>query len=122
MRKLVIALAVTLLASSSLMAGRSKLPPQFVGAWCLDNPENEKEAPAYRLGRCLPHHQDSDGWLTVSADGFIGHETRCSVVRSAPDEKSNYLVKFRCSGEGETWTRNFWMSLQLVMSETEREP
>src|SRR5262245_11383850 len=56
-------------------------------------------------------------WLTVRTDGFVAHETRCSVVQAAADKNSNFLVKFRCSGEGQTWTR-----LQFVMQETEREP
>jgi len=41
---------------------------------------------------------------------------------AAADKHSNFLVKFECSGEGQTWTRNYWMSLQLLMQETEREP
>jgi hypothetical protein len=29
---------------------------------------------------------------------------------------------FRCSGEGQTWTRNYRMPMHLTMNETEREP
>jgi len=123
MRTTLIALAVALLASTAQTADRNKLPSQFVGDWCLDNPGDDKASPTYRLGRCLPHESNSsDSWLTVRAEGFIAHETRCSVVEAAADERSNFLVKFRCSGEGQTWTRNYWMSLQLLMNETEREP
>jgi hypothetical protein len=68
-----------------------------------------------RLGRCPDN--SSDSWLTVRADGFIAHDTRCSIVQAAADKSSNFL-----SGEGQTWTRNYWMSLQLLMQETEREP
>src|SRR5262245_33204009 len=120
MRTTLIALVVMLLASAALTADRNKLPAQFAGEWCLDNSGNDKEPSTYRLGRCL--NGGSDSWLTVRADGFIGHETRCSVVEVAEDKNSNFLVKFRCSGEGQTWTRNYRMSLQLLIQETEREP
>ena len=123
MRTTLIALVVALLASNAQTADRNNLPSQFVGDWCLDNPGDDKAAQTYRLGRCLPHESNSsDSWLTVRADGFVAHETRCSVVQIAADKNSNFLVKFRCSGEGQTWTRNYWMSLQLLMNETEREP
>jgi hypothetical protein len=123
MRTTLIALAVALLASTALTADRNKLPAQFVGDWCLDNPGDDKASPTYRSGRCLPDQDNiRDSWLTVRADGFVAHETRCSVVEAAADKNSNFLVKFRCSGERQTWTRNYWMSLQLVMQETEREP
>jgi hypothetical protein len=121
MRTTLIALVVVLLASTALTADRNKLPVQFVGDWCLDNSGDDKGPSTYRLGRCLPDNS-SDSWLTVRTDGFIAHETRCSVVQAAADKNSNFLVKFRCSGEGQTWTRNYWMSLQLLMQETEREP
>jgi hypothetical protein len=123
MRTTLIALAVALLASTALTADRNKLPAQFVGDWCLDNPGDDKASPTYRSGRCLPDQDNiRDSWLTVRADGFVAHETRCSVVEAAADKNSNFLVKFRCSGKRQTWTRNYWMSLQLVMQETEREP
>jgi hypothetical protein len=120
MRTTLVALVVVLLVSSALTADRNKLPAQFVGDWCLDNSGDDKGPSTYRLGRCL--NDSSDSWLTVRADEFIAHETRCSVVQAAADKHSNFLVKFRCSGEGQTWTRNYWMSLQLLMQETEREP
>jgi hypothetical protein len=108
MRKLVITMAATLLASTALTADRKRLPTQFVGDWCLDNPGHDQDAPTYRLGRCLSYQNNSsDGWLTVRPDGFAAHETRCTVIEAAADKNSNYLVKFRCSGEGETWTKNY---------------
>ena len=58
----------------------------------------------------------------MHAEGFVAHETRCSVIQAAADKNSNFLVKFQCSGEGQTWTRNYQMSLQLLLQETEREP
>ena len=124
MRTTLIALAVALLASNAQTADH-KLPSQFIGDWCLDNPGDDKAAATYRLGRCLPHESNSsDSWLTVRAEGFVAHETRCSVVQIAADKNSNFLVKFRCSGEGQTWTRNYRMSLQLLMQElnTIRDP
>jgi hypothetical protein len=123
MRTTLIALVVVLLASTALMADSNNLPAQFVGDWCLNNSGDDKAPSTYRLGRCLPDQDSSsDSWLTVRADGFIAHETRCSVVEAAADKTSNFLVKFQCSGEGQTWTRNYWMSLQLLMQETDREP
>jgi hypothetical protein len=123
MRTILIVLAVALLGSTALTADRNKLPTQFVGDWCLDKPGSDNEPTTYRLGRCLPDQSNSrDSWLRVHADGFVAHETRCSVVQAAADKSSNFLVKFRCGGEGQTWTRNYWMSLQLVIQETEREP
>jgi hypothetical protein len=120
MRTTLIALVVVLLAFAAQTADRNKLPVQFVGDWCLDHSGNDKEPSTYRLGRCL--NDSSDSWLTVRADGFIAHETRCSVVQADADKNSNFLLKFRCTGEGQTWTRNYWMSLQLLIQETEREP
>src|SRR5262245_8853157 len=117
MRTTLIALVVMLLASTALTADRNELPVQFVGDWCLDNSGNDKEPSTYRWGRCLPSQDSSDSWLTVRTDGFIAHETRCSVVEAAADKNSNFLVKFRCIGEGQTWTRNYWMSLRLLMEE-----
>jgi hypothetical protein len=122
MRTTLVALLIALLASTALTADR-QLSAQFAGDWCLAHPGDDKASPTYRLGRCLPDQSNrSDSWLRVHADGFVAHETRCTVVQAAADKNSNFLVKFRCSGEGQTWTRNYWMSLQLVMSETEREP
>jgi len=123
MRTAFVALAVALLASAALTANRNhQLPGQFVGDWCLDNPGSANEPATYRLGRCLADQSNSsDSWLWVHADGFVAHETRCTIVQAAA-ENSNFLVKFQCSGEGQTWTRNYSMSLQLLMQETNREP
>jgi hypothetical protein len=101
MRTTLIALVVVLLASTALTADRNKLPAQFVGDWCLDNSGDDKGPSTYRLGRCLPSQDSSDSWLTVRADGFIAHDTRCSVFQAAADKNSNFLVKFQCSGEGQ---------------------
>jgi hypothetical protein len=119
MKRLAISVAATLLAATAFTADPNKLPPQFVGDWCLDNPLEEPGM--YRLGLCLPY-QNKEGWLTMRADGFANIGKRCSVIQAAADKNSNYLVKFRCSGGGRTWTRNYWMSLQLSMTETERSP
>jgi len=105
MRTRLIALPVAFLASTALTADRQKLPAQFVGEWCLDNPGSDKEPTTYRLGRCLPDQSNSsDSWLRMHADGFVAHETRCTVIQTGADKNSNFLVKFRCSGEGQTWT------------------
>jgi hypothetical protein len=123
MRSALVALAAALLASTALTADRNQLPAQFVGDWCLDNPGTDKDPTTYRLGRCLRDQSNSsDSWLRVHAEGFVAHETRCTVIQAAADKNSNFLVKFQCSGEGQTWTRNYWMSLQLLMQETERQP
>jgi hypothetical protein len=107
MRTTLIALVVVLLGSTALTADRNNLPVHFAGDWCLVHSGNDKEPSTNRR---------------VPADGFIAHETRCSVVEAVADERSNILVKFQCSGEGQTWTRNYWMSLRLRMEEAEREP
>lgn len=88
MRTTLIALVVMLLASAALTADRNKLPVQFAGDWCLDHSGDDKGPSTYRLGRCL--NDTSDSWLTVHADGFIGHETRCSVVQAAADKNSKF--------------------------------
>ena len=123
MRTAFVALAVALSVSTALTADSNKLPAEFAGDWCLDNPGSDKEPTTYRLGRCPPDQSNnSDSWLWVHAGGFVAHETRCTVVQAAADKNSNFLVKFQCGGEGQTWTRNYWMSLQLLMQETDREP
>jgi len=70
--RLPISLAVALLASTALTADRNKLPAQFVGEWCLDNPGDDKASLTYRLGRCLPDQNNS----SEVADGFVAHESR----------------------------------------------
>jgi hypothetical protein len=58
----------------------------------------------------------------VRVNGFDAPETGCKLIRANADENSKYLVKFRCIGEGETREENYWMSLQLIMTSTDREP
>jgi hypothetical protein len=117
MRTLVMSLAVIILAKAAFTAGYSKVPTQFVGDWCQDDPAEEPGT--YRFGLCLPHeNSNGEGWLTVRPDGIAARDKRCRVIEAASDKKSNYLVTLRCSDGGKTWTRNYWMSLQLLMSET----
>ena len=121
MRGILIVCAGVLLASAAVTADRNKLPVQFTGDWCIKGDERDKEQ-TYRFGSCLPTHKGSDTWLTVRVNGFDAHEAGCKLIRASADENSNYLVKFRCIGEGETREENYWMSLQLVMTSTDREP
>jgi hypothetical protein len=115
--------AGVLLASSAIAAGEpNKLPLQFTGDWCRRDAQDKELGITYAFGHCLPTHKSNAGWLTVGTGGFAAHEVTCKLVRSVADENSNYLVQFRCNGEGETWTENYWMSLQLVMTPTDREP
>ena len=112
-----------LLASTAIATAEpNKLPIQFTGDWCLRNAGNKEPGITYRFGPCLPTHKSNAGWLTVGTNGFAAHEVSCKLVRSAADENSNHLVQFRCTGEGDSWTENYWMSLQLVMTPTDREP
>jgi hypothetical protein len=106
-----------MLLTTSAQAADRKLPSKFVGDWCIVNGSNESAAATYRPGRC---RRDSDGWMTVKVNGFRAHESNCNVLSAASAPKSgNYQVKFKCSGEGETWTVNHQMSLdnkgRLVM-------
>jgi hypothetical protein len=122
MRGILILCAGMLLASAAAVpADRNKLPVQFTGDWCIKGDERDKEQ-TYRFGPCLPTHKSSDGWLTVRVNGFDAYETGCKLIRAGADENSNYLVKFRCTGEGEIREQNYWMTLQLVMTPTDREP
>jgi hypothetical protein len=117
MRTLVISLAIAVVATVAFAAAYSKVPAQFVGDWCQDNPAEEPGT--YRFGPCLPHeNSNGEGWLTVRPDGIAARDKRCRVIEAASDKKSNYLVTLRCSSGGNTWTQNYWMSLQLLMGET----
>jgi hypothetical protein len=123
MRRILMLCAGVLLASAAaaVSADRNKLPVQFTGDWCIKGDERDKEQ-TYRFGSCLPTHKGSDTWLTVRVNGFDAHETGCKLIRANADENSKYLVKFRCTAVGETREENYWMSLQLVMTPTDREP
>ena len=122
MRGILILCAGVLLASTAIAtAERNNLPVQFTGEWCLEDGDHEM-GQTYRFGPCLPTHKSDAGWLTVAPNGFAAHELGCQLVRSAADENSTYLVQFRCSDGGVSWTENYSMSLQLVMTPTTREP
>jgi hypothetical protein len=95
----------------------NRLPLPFVGVWCIGSQE-----PAYYRGECPDR---SDGWLKLRTDGYDAHEMGCKVLKAVPNARGDYLVKFRCSGEGSTWTENYWLSLvdqRLFMNKTDREP
>jgi hypothetical protein len=108
-------------AAAAVSAERNKLPVQFTGDWCIKGDDPDK-GQTYRFGSCLPTHRSSDTWLTVRVNGFDAHESNCKLLRADTDGDSRYLVKFRCIGEGNTWEQNYWMSLQLIMTPTDREP
>src|SRR5262249_40534612 len=61
----------------------------------------------FRRGRC----RDTDGWMTVNVNGFRAHEEDCRVLSVTPASNGIYQAKFKCHGEGETWTKNHRMSL-----------
>ena len=67
-----------------------------------------------------------NSWLRIRADGYEAHETGCKLLSAAPVAKrGDYLVKFQCSGEGQTWNVNHWMSVrrqQLFIEEVQQEP
>ena len=102
MRTSIFALAATLLAATAQAADR-KLPSKFVGDWCGDN-SNES---AYRRGSC----RDSEAGMTVRVNGFSAWESDCRVLSVTPASNGIYQAKFKCHGEGETWTKNHRMSL-----------
>jgi hypothetical protein len=114
-----------MLSVQSANAGSIKLPPQFIGDWCLSDPGKENTSPTvYRFGRCRSTNPAEDQ-LAVSSDGFTtAQEARCKVLKIAVSKHSEYRVKFQCKHAvtGETWTVNQWMALQLIMQETDREP
>jgi hypothetical protein len=119
MRTAILALVPVLLASSALTADRNRLPAQFAGEWCMEKPGDDDQEPYYRFGRCLENGgKDS---LSVRTDGFDLQGAHCKVIRTAEDKNSHYLVKVSC-GAGGKETKNYWMSLQMIMHETEREP
>jgi hypothetical protein len=50
--------------------------------------------------------------MTVKLNGYRAHETDCKVLSAATALRSkNYLAKFKCHGEGESWTENYRMSV-----------
>ncbi len=98
MRTLILPIAVMLLLTSAQAADR-KMPRKFLGNWCTT------DGSTFKRGRC----PDTDGWLTVTVNGTRGHET--DVLNIAIVSSENYRVKFKCHGEGETWTTTSRMSL-----------
>ena len=117
MRTSIFALAATLLAATAQAADR-KLPSKFLGHWCsVINNSNESAGATYRRGRC--RDPDSDGRMTVNVNGFRGWEEDCQVLSVTPASNGKYQAKFKCDGEGSTWTTNHRMSLdnkgQLIM-------
>jgi hypothetical protein len=124
---LLLAFAICFLFVQTVLAqpvqGRAadrKLPSKFVGHWC-DVKSTSGQA-TYERGsaaRCSP--EEDGGWMIVNVNGYRSHETDCKVLSAAAISSGNYQVKFKCSGEGETWTQNFRMSMdnrgRLVMRE-----
>jgi len=106
MRTSIFALAATLLAATAQAADR-RLPSKFLGDWCVVNSANESLGATFRRGRC----RDTDGWMTVNVNGFRAHEEDCRVLSVTPASNGIYQAKFKCHGEGETWTKNHRMSL-----------
>jgi hypothetical protein len=108
-KKLIMA-ALMLLAATAQAADR-KLPSKFVGDWCSVNTSNESAGATYRRGRCRDHGMGHDsGWMAVRVNGFDAHEQSCKVLSAVP-KSGNYLAKFKCHGEGESWSVNHRMSL-----------
>jgi hypothetical protein len=122
MRGTLVALAFVLLPSTAQTAERQKLPAQFVGDWCFVKETVYREA-VYRRGSCS---DKSNSWLRIRADGYEAHEAGCKLLSAAPVAKrGDYLAKFQCSGEGQTWNVNHWMSVrsqQLFIEESQQEP
>jgi hypothetical protein len=93
-------------AESSLgpAVAADRLPQAFIGNWCT------KGDGTYSVGSCSDRW--SDGMLTVRSDGFEAHEEFCKVVKVIR-EREQYVASFRCSGEGEEWSAQYRMSLQI---------
>ena len=102
MRTLIVPIAVMLLVTIAHAADR-KLPQKFVGNWC-----SSKSGPGYTRGSWC--HDGDTGWMTVRVNGYESHEVSCKVLSAVP-KSGNYLVKFKCGGEGETWIENSRWSL-----------
>jgi hypothetical protein len=130
MRAILTVLAVTLLASAAISAGR--VPQQFVGDWCMDPnaPEAKQTADQpnpkmsmYRRSRSCGVTEDS---MIVRPDRlFIAGEVSCkfletvSVTRHGP-----HRLKFWCKHvNGESWIFVAWISApardQLAVQDVE---
>jgi hypothetical protein len=81
-------------------ADAAKLPSKFAGDWCPVNSQSS----TYQRGRWC---RNSDSWKTVNVNGFRSHEEDCKVLSvAAAPQSGHYMAKFKCSGEGDTWTVN----------------
>jgi hypothetical protein len=107
--RLTLAIALALVASTVPAAAQQRMPREVVGKWCIVPPDTEalnrlpKDFPTLyeRSTRC--HHRDSDTYLTITSDGYRGHEITCKLLKVTTDSTTRvHRMRFRCEGEGET--------------------
>jgi hypothetical protein len=71
----------------SAAAQQQRMPAELVGEWCgvatdpaLGNLPEELPA-MYRPGDC----RDTDGWMTITQDGYRAHEMGCKLLNATMD-------------------------------------
>jgi hypothetical protein len=112
MRKLLIALLVTLLASwlsahaPPAAAERIKLPDEMLGLWCLDPKQRDNDRETYRRGECGPStDKPSWMWLRIGPRNVRAHELDCRILNVGKVMERRvlpiYRLSMRCWGEGE---------------------
>jgi hypothetical protein len=64
----------------------------------------------YRPGDC----RDTDGWMTITQDGYRAHEMGCKLLNATMDSATGvYRMRYSCAGEGERWIEE--ASMQRTM-------
>jgi hypothetical protein len=101
---------------ATALAQQQRTPEELVGEWCViatdpaqgNLPEN---LPAmYRPGDC----RDTNGWMTVTVDGYRAHEMGCKLLNATMDAARRvYHMRYSCDGEGEWWIEE--TSMQRTM-------
>jgi hypothetical protein len=106
--------SLALVGSVVAAAQVQRMPAELLGEWCVvatDPLQSTQNLPAmYRPGSC----RDTDGWMTVTLDGYRAHEMGCKLLNSALDEATRiYRMQYSCDGEGERWIEE--ASMQRTM-------
>jgi hypothetical protein len=106
--------AIVLTFSALPAAAAERMPAKLVGNWCMVNPVQDGKSTYNRAPRCshgsfMRFRPDGlDG-----QDGLDGPSAKCKLLQVMVTNKpDDYLVKFRCSGEGQSWSMIYRLSLQ----------
>jgi hypothetical protein len=124
-RILIITIASLALVASvgAALAQQQRMPAELVGEWCIvgTDPAQQNLPQMSRPGAC----RDSDGWMTVTRDGYRAHEMGCKLLNSTMDGATRvHRMRYRCEGEGDRWIEESTMqrTMGVLLMRTRQVP